>query len=353
MNVPSNQRGAALITVLFLVVILSFIVLSLGQATTRAAQRAFATRSHSELYWRAIGMEALAQSALETALASSTTLTADNPILSSVYDLPIEDARARIGFVDQTACFNVNSLVTQEASTGASINTASRTEFMSFAEKVGISGAEMDGLVSVIADWIDADDFQETRGAEDNFYTALPTPYRTGAAPLADISEVRAMANVNEEFYRLLNPILCAHPDREQTPINVNLLLPEHAPLLAAVLGPDVAASDAQNIIADRPPSGYESINDFLQIEAVRALQPTTRRPSRRQSSDNGDTQGNTNNVDGGPNAGGSNRLAVTSKYLTARGYIEQGDMSLELNILFMINGTDVTVVSRRIGRRI
>ncbi|MEL7491304.1 MAG: type II secretion system minor pseudopilin GspK [Pseudomonadota bacterium] len=345
MNKGHSQSGAALITVLFLVVILSFIVLALGQTTTRAAQRAIATRAHAELYWRAVGLEALAKTALEAALQESITLTAESPILAAVYDVPMEGANARFGFVDQTTCFNVNSLVRSEAAAGDSINGQSRAEMMSFAEKVGISGADMDGLVSVIVDWIDADDFQESRGAEDNFYTALPTPYRTGGGILADVSEVRAMANVDEDFYQLLSPILCAHPDNEQTQINVNLLQREHAPLLAAVLGPNVQASDAENIIQERPPSGYEDINDFFQQEAVRAVQTSPRGANNNNRGANGQNGGGE-----GPAGGG--RLAVTSKYLTARGVVEQSGMSLELNILFKLDGPEATVVSRRIGRR-
>ncbi len=350
----SGDKGGALITVLFLVVILSFVVLSVSQTASLAAQRAFAVRSHGELYWIAVGMEALAASAIERASEqSSGAMTADNPLLASVYDLPIDGASAQIAFSDQTRCFNVNAL--SRPSSGPTgepgVNPEARRELMAFAQIVGIGGGEMDQLTAVVADWTDADDFQEARGAEDNFYTALPTPYRTGGGPLADVTEIRAMVGVNEEFYRLVAPALCAHPSTSSTPVNVNLVTPDQAPLLAAILGEGVSATEAQNIIAERPPGGYQEIAEFEANELVKAARAKTNQQDAEGSARR--EAGAAGGADGETPAGSGGRLAVTSQYLAARGVVEQGVMSLEFNILFELSGGEVSVVSRRIGRRI
>ncbi|MEO0879467.1 MAG: hypothetical protein AAFY22_07095, partial [Pseudomonadota bacterium] len=106
-----GQSGGALITVLFLVVVLSFLVLSITQTTTQAAQRSFFSRNHSEVYWRAIGVEALAVSALRSALdASEGVVAADNPLFTTVFNLPLEGASASLAFSDRTRCLNVNAL---------------------------------------------------------------------------------------------------------------------------------------------------------------------------------------------------------------------------------------------------
>ncbi len=351
-----GETGGALITVLFLVVILSFVVLSVSRTASLAAQRAFAARSHGELYWIAVGMEALAASAIRrVSEQTSDAITPDNPLLASVYDLPIEGASAQIAFSDQTRCFNINALSrpAEGPAGGPGVDPEARRELMAFARNVGIAGGEMVQLAAVVADWIDEDDFQEPRGAEDNFYTALPTPYRTGGVPLADVTEIRAMVGVNEEFYRLVSPALCAHPSTSPTPINVNLLTPDHAPLLAAVLGEGVTATDAQNIIAERPPGGYRKIADFEANELVRAARAKSGEAGDRGVRRRPEDAGVENGESGSGDDPGSARLAVTSQYLAARGVVEQGVMSLEFNILFELSGGEVSVVSRRIGRRI
>jgi len=347
-----TERGGALITVLFLVVILSFLILSISQTATLASQRAFASRAHTELYWRTVGLEALAKSAAKTALEQldGAALTSENPLFATVYNLPMDGATAQLAFTDNTRCLNLNSFAqTGAARSNSSVNEVAQKELVDLAEVLSISNVDIEGLVSVAADWIDADDFQNSRGAEDNFYTALPTPYRTSGTPLADVTELRAMSGVDAELYRQLSPFLCAYPEKISTPVNVNLLTPSDAPLLAAVLG-GKSLADAQNIIASRPPGGYEKINDFESSAGVKVGQGNL-----NQKIENQDGQKGNSAVSGGPR-GNSNkqpRLAVTSRYLAARGVIEQGEMSLELNIIFQITGTDVEVISRRLGRRI
>ena len=318
-NTLSDQKGGALITVLILVVILSFLVLSISQLITHSSKRAIASRSYSEIYWRAVGMEALAKQAINRALelSENAPLTPDNPLFATVYVIPMEGASAQLAFVDDTRCLNLNSFVNPESSSSSNINPLVRTELGALAETLALSGADVEGLMSAVVDWIDPDDFQESRGAEDNFYTALPTPYRSGAGPVVAVSELRAMAGVTSDLYRQLSPFLCAHPEAAPTEVNVNHLTPSDAPLLAAVLG-DKSVVEAQNIIASRPPGGYQDVNEFYSSSGIAA-------PAEA-------------------------RLGVQSQYITANGIVQQGEISLELTIYFSISGTTVAVMSRRIG---
>ena len=315
----SSQKGGALITVLILVVILSFLVLSISQLATLATKRAIASRNHSEIYWRAVGIEALAQSAINTALAQSenAALSADSPLFATVYNLPMEGAIASLAFADDTRCLNLNSFLNPQSSSTSNINPQVREELSALAETLALSGADVEAFMSAAVDWIDPDDFQEARGAEDSFYTALPTPYRSGAGPIAAVSELRAMAGVTADLYRQLSPYLCAHPETTPTEVNVNHLTPEDAPLLAAILG-GKSLAEAQNTIASLPPGGYQDINEFYSSLSIAVPSET--------------------------------RLGVQSKYITAKGSILQGEISLELTIYFSINGTSASVMSRRIG---
>ena len=58
-------------------------------------------------------------------------------------------------------------------------------------------------------------------------------PYRTGNTLFADAGELRAVAGMSPALYRRLRPWLCALPTSDLSPINLNTLSPEQAPLLA------------------------------------------------------------------------------------------------------------------------
>jgi general secretion pathway protein K len=70
-----------------------------------------------------------------------------------------------------------------------------------------------------------------------------------------------------------LRPWLCALPSAELSPININTLLPEQAPLLAMIAPGQLDVERARRIIAGRPADGWESQLEFWLIDAMRDLQ--------------------------------------------------------------------------------
>ncbi|MEM9706943.1 MAG: hypothetical protein AAF850_12810 [Pseudomonadota bacterium] len=109
------QRGAALISVLFLAVGLSFVALALIEQTNSATQKTAIMTDTSRDYWNGVGLEALAKTAIEQALTvEDDRITPTNPLFSQIYELPLDDfVTAKIAFVDATRCQNVNALSSQ------------------------------------------------------------------------------------------------------------------------------------------------------------------------------------------------------------------------------------------------
>ena len=184
-------------------------------------------------------------------------------------------------------------------------------------------------MASIIADWVDADNFQEPGGAEDNVYTALPTPYRTGGVLLGDVSEIRAMLEVGADLYKQLSPLLCARPQTSPLKVNVNMLTKDDAPLVSAIFGEGLNGFEAEELIASVPPGGYGDLSDFI-------LDPSVQAASDRIELEDLVEQ----------------RFDVNSSYIAMRGVIDANGGVLELTILFKVDGENVEVVSRRIGRR-
>ena len=312
--------------VLLLVATLAFIALSITEKTTLAAVRSVNARAFDQNVWLAFGAESLASAALTAAVeASGGKLSIDDPWAREPLELPFENGGgARLFFADATTCFNLNSL-TLSADDDAAVRTpATVKEFGLLAANLGLSPFEGEAIAEVIADWIDVDTSRLPQGAEDDYYTGLPSPYRTGNKPLVSVSEIRAMKGVSRAVYAQLKPFLCVQPAGQPSPVNINMLQPRHAPVLAALLGETVTTGQAEDLIVSRPPGGYADVNAFINAPTVQAL-----------------------NLD----AGIFTRLAVTSRFMQARAEIYSDDAVFEVTTDFALEDSGgVKILGRRFG---
>ena len=113
-------------------------------------------------------------------------------------------------------------------------------------------------LASVAIDWADSDTSPQPSGSEGD--TANSSANRM----FVHKSEVRALKGVSAELYARLSPLLCALPVAQLSPLNVNTLLPEQAPLLAMLYpARTMTANDARSLLAKRPSGGYGSLVKF------------------------------------------------------------------------------------------
>ncbi|MEM9495944.1 MAG: type II secretion system minor pseudopilin GspK [Pseudomonadota bacterium] len=315
-----TETGGALLIVLLLVATLAFVALSIMERTSLAAARAANDRARAETLWRGFGAEILALAAIQAAYeASPEKVSIDDPWASEPVVVPMEDGGARIFFADATACFNVNSL----SANNESIALAKR-EFALLAAHLGLGEFEGEAMADVIADWIDDDNAREPQGAEDSYYTALPTPYRTGGALIADVSEMRAMRGMTRERYLTLKPFLCAHPVAAPSPVNINMMRPDDAPVLAAALGRDISLTAALDLINTRPPGGYRELASFWDQAPLQnfAFEGPTRE-----------------------------RIKLISQFVRARAEVGYDTSFLELTTMIEVSaGGAARIVRRRIG---
>ncbi len=195
----SKQKGAALVIVLLLVATLSFILLSTTSLVTASVNRSASDRARTEMLWRAAAAEVMAKSILEKYLASKPPKMARNDgVFGGAIEMPFATGKGVMIFADATRCFNVNSLV----DAGGIPVTAEVDNFVSFVTAFGLGEGEARKLGDVIVDFLDTEFQSQPQGAEDNFYTALPTPFRTAQGPIASVSELRAMDGVSRKLYR-------------------------------------------------------------------------------------------------------------------------------------------------------
>ena len=325
----TEQSGVALFIALLMVATLSFIAIGVTETMTLSAKRTGASNSRAQIFWRAVSAEVVVRTALERVLGeqdSQSPLTLTHPLFLGPIDIPLPDGTATIQFFDGTRCFNLNSLT---PSNSPSDESGPVRELKLLMETLGAPSSTADKTAAVIIDWIDDDPIPTISGAEDNFYSALPSPYRTGGGALASVSEIRAMDGIGIALYRQLSEYLCVAADRKPMKINVNMLLPAHAPLLVALTNGAITISQAQEVLADRPPEGWTTTEAFWS-NPVLAETPLSDEEK-------------------------SARTAINSSYIEARATVEFDGISIEQRLTYQISGGNnaLRLLSRQLGEGI
>src|SRR5690606_39256505 len=160
------------------------------------------------------------------------------------------------------ACFNLNSLV-EGVGEDLMARPQGAAQFLALGRAIGAPDSGMRAAADALTDWLDADGAARPLGAEDGAYAGLATPYRTGGVMLAEVSELRAVKGVDADLYRRLRPWVCALPTSRLSPLNVNTLTPEQAPLLMMLSDNALGPVAARAVIDRRPRAGWADAAAF------------------------------------------------------------------------------------------
>jgi len=260
----SSERGAALLSVLLMVSILTVIAATTLDRLAIATKLSGNGNSLTQARMFSYAAENLASTRLEDLLArdaAQTTLEGNWLGKEQIIPIPVGSASATVR--DGANCFNLNSLVieTEGRFTQSSIG---QEQMVSLMVVLGINENAARPVAAAAADWADSDSIPSPAGAEDDAYQSAATPYRTANRLFAHPSELRAVKGVSPALYAKLRGWICALPEAKLSPLNVNTLLPEQAPLLAMLFPPgQFSPITARSYLAKRPASGYGSLIRF------------------------------------------------------------------------------------------
>ncbi len=227
----ASERGAALIAVMAMVLLLSGLAM-LGLSRLRAATDRVTdseARAHANL---------LADAGIRIGLPMVTRLKAANARGSLLNDAPLvlklPQGTLLLRFSDGGTCFNLNSLARREKQAPAD---ASAADFARLLAATGVPMQEADAVSKATAARL------------------------SGTAILwADASEWVRVPGVTAAIWNAAGPMLCALPSRDAAGFNINALQPGQWPLLVALgLSPD----EARRAISARPPAGWTDAQDF------------------------------------------------------------------------------------------
>ncbi len=264
-----DDSGGVLITVLLLVSVLSILGVAIMEDIRFGIKQTANRRDHAQAQAFGLGAEQLAVALMATATkANPRRNTLDEPWARGPQVFPLEGGLMQVELSDASNCFNLNSVVEGREGEELQAMPAAVERYRHLLRALEFNDSEQVALSNALVDWIDTDNRAQPQGAEDFHYTGLDLPYRTGSGYLAEVSELRAIRGYIWEVYRRIEPFVCVHPDSAPSELNINTLLPNDAPLLSMLSGERLSVIKAQEIIAQRPPDGYQDLQAFWDLEA-------------------------------------------------------------------------------------
>ena len=188
-----NQRGIALLTVLWVLTVLMVIVFSFSYM---ARTETLSTLSFKE------GMEKrfLAEAGIERGVYELFYRQKMQPsVIKGLVeggDIWKIDGRPYSG---QLGDGNYLVKITDESGK-ININSAPEIVLRKLIEIMGIEGIDVDTVVDSIMDWKDPDDLVRLHGAESEYYQSLPNPYKAKNADFDTLEELLLVKGVTREL---------------------------------------------------------------------------------------------------------------------------------------------------------
>ena len=257
-----REEGAALLTVLLLVAVMSALAVGVLDDIRFGLKRTANAETVGQAQWYALGAETVARARLARLAALDPLRTPAGDWNGRWLLYPIDNGVIRARITDAGACFNLNSVV-QGAAEQWGRRELGLAQFIALLRALDISQRDAEGLAETLADWIDTDGNRGLLGGEDDAYLRAAPPYRTSGTLLSEVSELRSIRGFTPEIYARIRPFVCALPTADLSPINVNLLDESNAVLLTMLMDGQLDPRGAADIIESRPAGGWQSVEEF------------------------------------------------------------------------------------------
>ncbi len=236
-GLAQRQRGVALLAAVLVVALAAVLIAGLLDRSTIGQARSLQQTRAAQATAFQHGLELMAVRVLMDDASGDPVDSRADIWAQAMPPLTVPEGVVRGSLRDLDGCLNLNALNPEAA--GEALQTITRTRFERLFGHLRIDP----GLVSALVDWVDADGMSESSGgAEDSLYATLSPPRRAANRRFTHVSELRAVAGVDERIYEALLPHVCARPDPAST-INLNTASAEVLMSLHEGIGPALAQS--------------------------------------------------------------------------------------------------------------
>ncbi len=185
----NNQTGAALMLVLWVIVLLTAIVtgFSLFMRTEVNITKNFKERT--EAYYAAIA-------GIERAKADILSVREQMYLEESKELMPWEKPD-RKGFLGNASY----SYTIIDEDRKIDLNSATSEQLRYLLMASGVEGTELDTIIDAILDWRDTDNLHRLNGAEEDYYQSLPKPYSCKDGPFDTVEELLLVRGITPEIF--------------------------------------------------------------------------------------------------------------------------------------------------------
>lgn len=257
-----RQAGIALISVLLVFALASLLIGHLVTAAARDLQRSTNYLGARQAFWYALGGETLARQILHADLQldiEAGEQPSDGLVDEWAQPLPqfdIEQGALRVQINDLHARFNLNNLIGEQGSADAA-------QVEQLARLLQVVDVPVE-LAAAIADWVDADEVDNSGRAEDEVYLEKTPAYLSANSAIADVSELRLIDGMTTDYFERLAPHVTALPKRteaeeEPTKININTVSEQ----VFSSFANNVSVSRAQSELGEQKTGKYTEQNPF------------------------------------------------------------------------------------------
>lgn len=243
-----RKRGNILISILWIIVVMSVLVMGLSHEARNDTERTRLLRDRARAYW-------LARAAVER-------VKYDFALIQQRVDPEIErKTRFRYDFEGGWA-----ECVMEGRASLMSVNSDNVQMWKQLLKFYGVEDQDSDGIIDAILDWIDPDDEPRMNGAESEHYMSLSPPYQPRNAAFFSIEELLLVRGINEQmFYGTADrPGLKDILNVGQQALNRFDLNTCSEGILRAFL--EIDHEQAMQIIARRSEKAFENVQEVMEL---------------------------------------------------------------------------------------
>lgn len=249
-NTTSCCRGVALVTVLFILFLLTTLSVYMIDDQYLSIRRIANQRDSEQTFQMAVGAEQWAAKILERDMRDNETDHLEEPWNELLPAVPVEEGTLATEVVDAQGLFNLNNLQAGR----------DKVWYPAFVRLLRVLELE-EGLADAVVDWIDADvDVTGSFGAEDGEYLSKDPPYRAANRLFAEVGELQWVEGFELQAVTVLAPFVSALP-ATNVRINVNTAV---LPVLQILGETALSEPEAQALIEARGEEGFSDTQDFL-----------------------------------------------------------------------------------------
>lgn len=256
------ERGTILISVLWVIIIMSIIVLALNFEARSDVERTILMRDRAKAYWLARGASEYAR--YQYAVQKANQFEAQEEP-ERIFRFEYEEGMA--------------SVMLESVSAKMSINVTNEELWLELLKYYDLDEMQAAAVVDAILDWRDEDEEIRLNGAEFEYYQSLSPPYAPRNGAFQSIEEIQLVRGITEEMfygtrrgengkYGLKDMLSASGPIINRFDINS-----APKPLLVAIL--NIPDEEAELIIQARQEEPFQDLGragELISLEAADKL---------------------------------------------------------------------------------